>query len=130
MPLIYWKASFGAECKIKICGGFMNKRQAKKARKKVTYPLVDEMNLLTLSAEEYKAAMTDFHQFVQKYCRYKHYRDRYKKIRFNCYHFPVGEAYRNKILSALQSAKKMNVQVVIQDKDMLENMTKYYNTTN
>jgi len=30
----------------------MNKRQAKKAAKKVTVPLVDEMNLLTLSPEE------------------------------------------------------------------------------
>lgn len=54
----------------------MNKRQAKKASKKVTWPLVDEFYLIPLSSEEYKKAMEDFHQHVQKHCRYKHYRDR------------------------------------------------------
>lgn len=98
----------------------MNKRQAKKAHKKVTYPLVDEMNLLTLSPEEYEKAKADFDEWVYKHCRYKHYRDKYKNIGFNCYHFPVGKAYKNKIISALQSTRKMNVQVVIQDIDTLK----------
>lgn len=70
----------------------MNKRQAKKASKKVTWPLVDEFYLITLSSEEYKKAMEDFHQHIQKHCRYKHYRDRYKKGgKPFSYHFLVGE---------------------------------------
>ena len=100
----------------------MNKRQAKKARKKVTYPLVDEMNLLTLSLEEYQKAMADYHEWVYKHCRYKHYRDRYKNMGFNCYHFPVGEAHKESMQSLFKSARKMNVQVVIQDKEVLKNM--------
>lgn len=32
----------------------MNKRKAKKARKKICYPFIDEFNLLTLNEEEYK----------------------------------------------------------------------------
>lgn len=52
----------------------MNKRQAKKAAKKVTYPLVDEFNLLTLSPEEYNEynkAIKDYHEYVLKHCIYK-----------------------------------------------------------
>lgn len=72
----------------------MNRRKKKKASKKVTYPFVDEMNLLTLNAEEYEAAMKDFEEYVQKHCRYKHYKDKRKAGRGIVYHFPVGEAYR------------------------------------
>lgn len=69
----------------------MNKRQAKKMRNKVVYPLVDEMNLLTLSEEERKAAFKDFEGYVQKHFRYFHYRDMYKLIRKPClYAFPIG----------------------------------------
>ena len=98
----------------------MNKRQAKKARKKVTYPLVDEMNLLTLSPEEYKEAMADFDEYVQNHCRYKHYKDRYKNSGFNCYHFPVGGGYKKYMQSFLNRTRKINVEVVIQDKDTLK----------
>lgn len=105
----------------------MNKRQAKKARRKVTYPLIDEMNLLTLSAEEYKAAMADFEQFVQKHCRYKHYKDRYKKSGFGLYHFPVGKEYAERFIqSILKHARKFNVDVVVQDNDALEGLHCYY----
>lgn len=98
----------------------MNKRQAKKARKKVTYPLVDEMNLLTLSAEEYRVAMADFEKFVQKNCRYKHYKDRYKKSGFGLYHFPVGKGYAEKFIrSVLKNARKFNGNVVVQENDAL-----------
>lgn len=76
----------------------MNKRQSKKARKKVIHLLVDEMNLLTLSEEECKAAMEDFEKFEQKHCRYKHYKYKYKNsgfgtYRFRIYRFPVGKEY-------------------------------------
>lgn len=52
---------------------FMNRRQAKKASKKVIFPMGDEMNLLTLIPEEYEKTMKDFYHYVQKYCCYKHY---------------------------------------------------------
>lgn len=73
----------------------MNKRQSKKSQKKVTRLLVDEMNLLTLSEEECKAAMKDFEKFEQKHCRYKHYKDKdkYKNSGFGIYRFPVGKEY-------------------------------------
>lgn len=73
----------------------MNKRQAKKASKKVTAPLVDEFNLLTLSTEEYEKAMEDYWNYVQKHCRYKHYKDRWEKGgKPFSYNFPVGKAVR------------------------------------
>lgn len=74
----------------------MNKRQVKKMHKKVIYPFVDEMNLLTLSQEELENAIADFNDYVFKHCRYKHYKD--KEIiskRFCLYTFPVGESVRN-----------------------------------
>jgi len=106
----------------------MNKRQAKKARKKIAYPLVDEMNLLTLSPEEYKKAIADYHEWAYKHCRYMHYRDKYKGLRmgFNSYHFPIGEASKKQMQSMIQNARKRNVQVIIQDKSLLQNI---YNST-
>ena len=87
----------------------MNKRQAKKVRKKVVYPLVDEMNLLTLSPEEYRVAMEDFHKWIQKNCSYKHYKDRDKKaFGFGCYRFPVGAKYREQIVAVLKRARRFN----------------------
>ena len=94
----------------------MNKRQSKKARKKVTHPLVDEMNLLTLSAEECKAAMEDFEKFLQKHCRYKHYKDKYKKSGLGIYRFPVGKEYgKNFMQSVEKHARKFNVDVAVLD---------------
>jgi len=69
----------------------MNKRQAKKMRNKVVYPIVDEMHLLTLSEEERNAAFKDFESYVQKHFRYFHYKDRHKLIRKPCiYAFPIS----------------------------------------
>ena len=73
----------------------MNKRQTKKVHKKVIYPFVDEMNLLTLNQEELDKAIADFNDYVFKHCRYKHYKD--KEIiseRLCIYTFPVGESVR------------------------------------
>lgn len=87
----------------------MNKRQCKKAYKKVVYPLVDEMNLLTLSEEEYKKAIKDFNEYVFKYCKYKHYKDKNKVFckRTACgYHFPVGEATKTLMESILMTARR------------------------
>ena len=105
----------------------MNKRQAKKARKKVVYPLVDEMNLLTLSTKEYEEAMKDFHEWVQKHCRYKHYKDKYKHIRFNCYHFPVGKLYLEHREQLLKTVRCYNVDVKIVSQ-CLDDIKKAYPT--
>ena len=54
----------------------MNKRQAKKYRKKVVYPIIDEFNLLTLNQEELDKAIKDFDEYCIKHRHYKHYKDR------------------------------------------------------
>ena len=99
----------------------MNRRQAKKASKKVTFPMGDELNLLTLTPEEHEKAMEDFYYYVQKYCRYKHYRDRYKKGRLPFgYHFPVGEGVGEQFEQALNTVWDYHVEptIVIQSKQM------------
>lgn len=91
----------------------MNKRQYKKYIKKVTYPLVDEMNLLTLSPEEYKKAIEDYKAWVYKYCRYRHYRDKYKKIGIAIYHFPVGEKYKESFEHMLKLVRRYKIETKI-----------------
>lgn len=57
---------------------------------------MDEMNLLTLNAEECKKARTDYQNFVLKYFSYYHYRDKQKLYRKPCgFVYPVGKAYRD-----------------------------------
>lgn len=98
----------------------MNKRKAKKASRKVRIPYADEMNLLTLNAEEYKQAMRDFNNYMQKYCRYKHYRDKYKPA--GEYHFPVGESVRKMTENALKTARcyPCNIQIASQSVEQLK----------
>lgn len=73
----------------------MNKRQVKKTKKKVIYPLVDEFNLISMNTEEFKAARKEYYDYAQKYFRYFHYRDKYKVARKPClFRYPVGEAAR------------------------------------
>lgn len=71
----------------------MNKRQQKKAMKKNCRPLVDEMNLMTLSPKEYEDAMNEFKRFLWKNCRYYHYKDRHRSRACPLYHFPVGKSF-------------------------------------
>lgn len=85
----------------------MNKRQAKKARRKVTPPFADEMNLLTLSDEEYKEAMKEFDDFIWKNCRYYHYKDKYKKAMLP-YRFPVGQKCKEFMEKMIKTARKYN----------------------
>lgn len=102
----------------------MNRRQAKKAAKKITFPLTDEMNLLTLSPEEHKAAMEDFHNYVQKYCRYKHYKDRYRRSSSHAYYFPVGQSYKEQIARIMKTARRYDcdVKTIIQSISDLKNI--------
>ncbi len=55
------------------------------------------MNLLTLDEEEYKKAMEDFETYVQKYCKYKHYRDKERLQRGHVctFAFPIGKSMRD-----------------------------------
>lgn len=105
----------------------MNKRQAKKAAKKVSYPLADELFLITLTPEEYQKAMEDYDQYVQKYCRYKHYRDKHKNIH-RVYYFPAGEAVR-KMLEPIKNARTYHTIRVTQslDTQSLEQLKKESN---
>lgn len=108
----------------------MNKRQAKKAAKKVTYPLVDEFNLLTLSPEEYNKAIKDFNEYVQKHCRYKHYKDKWKagKAPFS-YHFPVGESGSPFFRRIIQNTRKCpNITTVNQS--LVQLYSSYSNKSN
>ena len=82
----------------------MNKRQAKKIRRKVKIPFADEMNLLALNKEEYEQAMKDFNNYVQKHCKYYHYRDKYKSVPI--YHFPVGSATIKQAEKLLTTCRK------------------------
>ena len=87
----------------------MNKRQKKKAMKKISYPLVDEMNLLTLSPKEYDDAMNDFKSFLWNNCRYYHYRDKYNpRVAPFSYHFPVGESFQKYINEILRTTRSYN----------------------
>lgn len=54
------------------------------------------MNLLTLTDQEYKKEMNDYDEYIQKHCRFKHYRDKETLLRKRGrYFFPIGEKYRN-----------------------------------
>lgn len=71
----------------------MNKRQAKKYRKKVVYPIIDEFNLLTLNQEELDKAIKDFDEYCIKHRHYKHYKDKKKIMNEPClYSYPVGKS--------------------------------------
>lgn len=101
----------------------MNKRQTKKARKKVVYPLIDEFNLLTMNAEEVKAAHKEYDDYIQKHFRYFHYRDWRKVARKPCFFkYPVGEAAREYYEGVLKRVRKYEVptETIIQDINQLK----------
>lgn len=87
----------------------MNKRQVKKMYKKVTYPLVDEMNLLTLSSAEYNKAIEDYEIWIRKHCRYKHYKNKSTKIGIAYYHFPVGERCMKELKDMIKITRGWNI---------------------
>lgn len=70
----------------------MNKRQAKKYRSKVVYPMMTDEFLGTLNQEEVKEARKDIEEYCLKYRHYKHYRDRDKIRGRPCYCYPVEMA--------------------------------------
>lgn len=81
----------------------MNARQAKKYRKKVVVPffMMDEMCLISMTEEEQKEYFKARKKFMERYCQYKHYRDKdnIDNIRQNYYAFPwpIGEVNKNSV---------------------------------
>lgn len=73
----------------------MNKRQRKKYQKKVIYPLGDECILIGMTDDELKAEYDAYDKYVQKYCHYKHYKDKEKVIRKRG-HYYWGVVSKNK----------------------------------
>lgn len=62
------------------------------------------MNLLTLTPEEYEQAMIDYNNYLQRFCRYKCYKNKYKKP-VASFHFPVGKSVRKYMKDILKSAR-------------------------
>lgn len=56
----------------------MNKRQAKKHKKKVVIPffIMDEMHLSSMTEEEREVFYKARKEFIKRHCHYKHYRDK------------------------------------------------------
>lgn len=69
----------------------MNKRQAKKKKKKYLPVIADEANLLLMTREERDSAISDYVKFVEKYAYRKHYRD-LKKGYYLSYAYPAPKA--------------------------------------
>lgn len=100
----------------------MNKRQAKKYRSKVVYPIIDEFNLLTLDEKELKEAQKDFENYCLKHHHYKRYKDREKIGNKPCfYRYPVGKSVSDFI--KLTSGRNKPV-IVYQNLDILKDSYK------
>lgn len=96
----------------------MNKRQEKKARKKVVYPLVDEFNLLSMNEKEVMAARKEYDDYVREHFRYFHYRDKYKVARKPChFRYPVGEAAKEYFAGMLKRVRRYEgpSETIVQD---------------
>ncbi|CAK7051879.1 hypothetical protein [Tissierella sp.] len=65
----------------------MNKRQRKKRNKKYLPVIADEVNLISMSDEEYKNAIDGYKDFRKKYA----YRKKYKNLKGKVliYVFPI-----------------------------------------
>ena len=95
----------------------MNKRQFKKAYRKVVYPVIDEFNLITMDKEEREKAIKDFHDFAYKNYHYKRYHTKQRLLQRVCrgpsgYYFPVGkgvEKWYKETLSLTRSFNKKHV---------------------
>lgn len=87
----------------------MNKRQVKKYRSKVSYPMADEMNLLSYNKEEYEQAIKDYNNFCYRFCHYHHYKDKKRFISKPLYYFfPLGESTKlayEKLVSVARTRK-------------------------
>ena len=98
----------------------MNKRKAKKARKKVIYPLVDEFNLIGMSEEERANEIDKYKRYCQKHYAYKHYKNAAKLIKklhsspIPAYVYPIPKAAQN-LCSIFHSTNKGKIHIIRQD---------------
>jgi len=84
----------------------MNKRQAKKKRKKYLPVIADEFNLITMTNEEKESAIADYMKFVEKYAYRKHYRDLKGKCLY--YSYPSSKAMAETFRKLASVARKTN----------------------
>ena len=106
----------------------MNKRKAKKYKKKVICPIRDEFGLIGMTKEELDAEYQAYHTYVQKYCHYKHYKDKkvlMQKYGYYCCGFASGNSSFGKSFEKeLKTMRKYNVtqHIVVQSLDELKQM--------
>lgn len=79
---------------------------------------MDEFALLTLNEEEYKQAIRDFDDYVQKHCRYKHYNKRDSAM-IPIYRITAGEFCKSYVEKLIKNARKRKVEttIVVHDGD-------------
>lgn len=73
---------------------------------------MDEFALLTLNEEEYKQAISDFDDYVQKHCRYKHYKERDSAM-IPMYRIIAGEFCKSYVEKLIKNARKRKVETTI-----------------
>lgn len=82
----------------------MNKRQYKKARKKINrICLLDELVLITYDKEDYQNFLMDIDDYCYKHHRYKHYRDKNEPLVDLQYRPPVGKAASRQLKKILNN---------------------------
>ena len=85
----------------------MNKRQYKKARKKINKVcILDEFFLLDFTPEEYKRYLEDIEEYSYKHHRYKHYKDKISGVIDFSYRPPVSKRYLEHFKNILKCTRK------------------------
>ena len=90
----------------------MNKRQKKKALKKVVYPhlTIDEFTFVGYSEEEIKNFWIAYNDYVYKNFRYFHYRDKEKLYSKPCYfRAPLSKTQTMRMEEGLKYARQFEI---------------------
>jgi hypothetical protein len=90
----------------------MNKRQAKKKKKKYLPVIADEFNLLGMTDKERESAILEYVKFVEKYAYRKHYRD-LKKHDYLVYAYPAPKAAVEMLRKFTSRCRKHNSKSMI-----------------
>ena len=85
----------------------MNKRQYKKARKKINKVcILDELFLLDFTPEEFQNYLEDVEEYSFRHYRYKHYKERKTGVIDFSYRPPVSKRYSEHDGKILKYARK------------------------
>lgn len=90
----------------------MNKRQAKKKKKKYLPVIADEANLILMTDEERNSAIDEYIKFVEKYAYRKRYRD-LKKGNYLSYAYPAPKAAVEMLRKFTSRCRKPNSKSMI-----------------